>query len=208
LFLDEAPEFPRSVLEVLRQPLEEGEISISRAQGSVKYPAKFILIAALNPCPCGYLGDPKKECVCLPSQINRYQTRISGPLLDRIDIHLEVPRVKFDKLTDKSPGKNSKTIQEGIVKARQIQDERFKNLQIGHSKTLTNSEMNNAELKKHCQLGDEEFSLLKTAVEKMSLSARSYNRILKVARTIADLEGSGNIKTAHVAEALQYRPKK
>ncbi|KKR18554.1 MAG: Mg chelatase, subunit ChlI [candidate division CPR2 bacterium GW2011_GWC1_41_48] len=203
LFMDELPEFPRSVLEVLRQPLEEGEISISRAQGSVKYPAKFILISAMNPCPCGHLGDTKKECTCSMQQITKYQTKVSGPLMDRIDIHLEIPKINFEKLSSTERGEISASIRERVVKAREIQRERFKS-----SKTLTNSEMTNEELKRYCQVGAKELELLKSAVEKLGLSARAYNRILKISRTIADLEDSENIKTNHVAEALQYRPKK
>lgn len=209
LFLDELPEFPRSVLEVLRQPLEDGEISISRAQGSVNYPAKFIMIAAMNPCPCGNYGNPKKECTCLPVQINKYQNKISGPLLDRIDIHLEVPSLNFEKISDDNTAESSKEIRDRVVKARLIQMERFQRTPAKkHGKAITNSEMTNEEIKKHCLIGTAEINLLKKASDKLGLSMRGYNRTLKLARTIADLDNSINITSKHIAEALQYRSKK
>lgn len=204
LFLDEFPEFPRHVLEAMRQPMEDGFITISRANGRIKFPAKFMLVAAQNPCPCGYFGDPNHNCTCMPGQIIKYQKKISGPMLDRIDIHLDVPAVKIDKLTDsKVEGKeDSQTIRKRVQKARSIQENRFKKSGI-----VSNSEMRNKELKEFCKLSEDCVSLLKIAVAKMNLSARSYNRTIKLARTIADLEASREIETTHIAEALQYRPK-
>ncbi len=201
LFLDEFPEFPRSVLESLRQPLEDSVISISRAQGSLSFPAKFILIAAQNPCPCGYLNDPQKQCVCSPTQIIRYKKRVSGPLLDRIDLNLEVPRVSWEKLAKDDLAESSEKIRFRVEKARAIQRKRFA------SQAKTNSEMTQAEIKKYCQLDNDSINILKTAVTQFNLSARSYHRILKIARTIADLSEKINIDSAHVAEALQYRAK-
>ncbi|KKQ74161.1 MAG: Mg chelatase, subunit ChlI [Berkelbacteria bacterium GW2011_GWB1_38_5] len=198
LFMDEFAEFPRSVLEALRQPLEDGVITVSRAQGSVLYPAKFILVAAQNPCPCGYLGDTQKSCICTPTQILRYKKRVSGPLLDRIDIHIEVPRVKFEKLSDEKVAEESSVIRSRVEKARAIQQKRSKK---------TNSELKPAEIKKHCAIDIPSKELLRSAVNSLNLSARQYVRTLKLARTIADMEGSNNIKTSHLAEALQYRPK-
>ena len=205
LFLDEFPEFPRHVLEALRQPMEDGTITISRSSGRINFPAKFMLIAAQNPCPCGYLGDNSHECRCTPSVIIRYQKRISGPMLDRIDIHLDVPAVKIEKLTIED--KNIKTessdeVRKRVQKARDIQTKRFKNKKI-----TTNAEMSNKDIKEFCSLRDECISLLRLAVAKMNLSARSYHRIIKLSRTIADLEASENIKATHIAEALQYRPR-
>lgn len=202
LFLDELPEFPRSVLEVMRQPTEEGTITISRANGTLTFPAKFILVAAQNPCPCGYLSDPEKSCSCNTSQILRYQKKISGPLLDRIDIHLEVPRVKHEKLSSNSETENSQTIRKRVIEARKIQNERFKN-----TKTIVNSEMNLSQIKKYCVLNEECKNLLLSASHQLNLSARSYHRILKLSRTIADLDNSEKIKIEHIAEALQYRPR-
>lgn len=202
LFLDELPEFPRSVLEVLRQPLENGKITISRANGSLTFPAKFILIAAQNPCPCGYLTDPERTCTCALSQVIRYQKKISGPLLDRIDIHIEVPRVKHEKLTGDHESEKSEKILERVQKAREVQAKRFTN-----TKTITNSEMNLEQIKKHCHLREEEKVLLVTASKQLGLSARAFHRILKIARTIADLENKECIESSHIAEALQYRPR-
>lgn len=202
LFLDELPEFPRFVLEVLRQPLEDNKITISRAAGTLTFPAKFILIAAKNPCPCGYLTDPAKNCVCSTSQIQRYNKKISGPLLDRIDLHIEVPRLKYEKLENKQVAESSEEIKKRVEKARKIQRERF-----DESKTMTNSEMKVKEIKIYCPIDDEGKALLKSAVNTLSLSARTYHKILKLARTIADLDGEENIKPKHLAEALQYRPK-
>ncbi len=203
LFLDEFPEFPRSVLEALRQPLEDGVVTVSRASGSLTFPAEFLLVAAQNPCPCGYLSDPDKRCVCAPSQIVRYQKKVSGPLLDRIDIHIEVPRVKYEKLASDKVAEESVKIRERVNKARTKQAARFK----GRGKLKSNAEMGSKDIKELCELEDEAEKLIANAVEGMKLSARSYHRILKIARTIADLDDSENIKSAHIAEALQYRPK-
>lgn len=203
LFLDEIAEFPAQVLEVLRQPLEDGVINISRAAGTVRFPARFTLIAAMNPCPCGFATDPQKSCKCSTKEITRYQKKLSGPLLDRIDLHVEVPRIKFEKLdlpSDESEG--SKSIQERVQKARNIQAERFKNLKI-----TANSEMSNEQIKKFCILDAKTKELLKQAVNHFQLSARAYCRILKLARTIADLDKKRQIVSTHIAEALQYRPK-
>lgn len=204
LFLDEFPEFPRNVLEALRQPMEDGIVTISRALGRISFPAKFMLVAAQNPCPCGYFGHKTKECKCMPGQIARYQKKISGPMLDRIDIHLDVPQVDIEKLTvkEKRRSEPSKTIRERIQKARDIQTKRFLERKI-----RSNSEMTNKDIKEFCELCEESLSLLKTAALKLNFSARSFNKILKVARTIADLEESKNILTNHVAESLQYRPR-
>lgn len=203
LFLDEFPEFPRSVLESLRQPLEDGVISISRAKGSVKFPAQFTLVAAANPCPCGYLGDPKRECRCSPRQIIRYQNKISGPLLDRIDLHVNVPAVETEKLIPNRPLKkpeNSQTVRKRVIKAREIQTKRFQNTGI-----FTNSQMKNKHIKQFCRLSTQATFLLKQAVNNYNLSARSYFRLIKVAQTIADLEEEKIINESHIAEVLQYR---
>lgn len=202
LFLDEFLEFPRMVLENLRQPLEDGLINISRAAGSLKFPAKFLLVAALNPCPCGYLGDEQKNCVCTASEIIKYKKRASGPLLDRIDLHIEVPRINFDELTEGGFNENSATIRDRVQQARNIQLQRFEN-----EKIFSNSEMSSALAEKFCPLEPAEKILIKKAVETLHLSPRVYFRILKLARTIADLAGEPNIRTEHLAEALQYRPK-
>lgn len=200
LFLDELPEFNRQVLESLRQPLEDHKVSISRSSGSLTFPSQFILLAAYNPCPCGFLGSLNKNCICMPGQIMRYKKKISGPLLDRIDIHIDVPAVEVDKLTKDLNVEDSKTTRQRVEKARKIQYKRFKEIGI-----LTNSEMNNSQIKKYCKLSDETLDLLKAAIVKIGLSARAYHRVLKLARTIADLSDSENIETTHVAEALQYR---
>jgi len=203
LFLDEFPEFPRNVLEALRQPLEDGVITISRAQGTLTFPASITLVASQNPCPCGFLSDPKQECTCTTSQIAHYQKKISGPLLDRIDLHIEVPRVEFEKLTSDILGETSAEIRKRVDLARQIQNKRFKELKI-----FTNSEMGNKEIKQHCKLEKDSIEMLRLAVSRLNLSARGYNRIIKLSRTIADLENYGNIELKHIAEALQYRNKK
>ena len=206
LFLDEFPEFQRNVLEALRQPMEDGFVTVSRARGRITFPSKFMLVAAQNPCPCGHFGDPMSECRCTTSEILRYQKRISGPMLDRIDIHLEVPAVKLEKLVadeGKDNEEDSSSVRRRVQKARDLQTKRF----AKNKKILTNSEMGNKEIKKYCILSTECIDLLKLAVTKMKLSARSYSRIIKVSQTIADLEGSKEIKPAHIAEALQYRPK-
>jgi magnesium chelatase family protein len=213
LFLDEFPEFTRSVLENLRQPLEDGLVTVARAAATVTFPAQFTLVAAQNPCPCGYYSDPTKACICTPSQIMKYQKKISGPLLDRIDLHAEVGRIEYDKLSSETSGEASFDIQQRVQKARDIQTERFSakggsaSGGINSSSIRTNSEMGIKEIKEFCQLGLSEQEFMKAAVMKMYLSARSYHRMLKLARTIADLEGAEQITTNHLAEALQYRPR-
>ena len=202
LFLDELPEFPRTVLENLRQPLEDGIITIGRAQGTLTFPAKFSLIASMNPCPCGYSTDPDRDCSCSPTQIIKYQKKISGPLIDRIDLHIEVPRIKFEKLAEDDKAESSKSIRERVEKARGIQQERFKD-----KKLISNSEMSSQDVKELCKISGPTIDILRTAVSQFQLSARSYYKILKLARTIADLEEKENIESAHVAEALQYRPR-
>lgn len=201
LFLDEFPEFTRSVLEALRQPLEDGVVTISRAQGTLTFPAQFILIAAQNPCPCGYLTDPDHNCLCTPTQVMRYQKKISGPLLDRIDIHIEVPRLPFDKMAENVVVEKSEKVRERVNKARGVQSSRF------GGKIRSNSEMRSKDIKEYCKLDETGENLLKQAVNSYGLSARSYHKILKLARTIADLSESENISSEHVLEALQYRPK-
>lgn len=201
LFLDELPEFKRTVLEVLRQPLEDRHVTISRARFSVDYPASLMLVASMNPCPCGYYNHPDKECVCSPGVVQRYLNKISGPLLDRIDLHVEVVPVPFDELQKESRSENSLNIRERVENARQVQEERFKE-QIN---IFCNAQMQTKELRKVCQLNTAGQNLLKTAMNKLNLSARAYDRILKVSRTIADLAGSDKIKIEHLAEAIQYR---
>ena len=202
LFLDEIPEFHRDVLESLRQPLEDGLITVARARGACTFPAKFILVAAKNPCPCGNYNDPQKECTCSPSQIIKYQKKISGPLLDRIDIQIEVPRVESDILLDEKVAEESEKIRERIKEAREIQENRF---MAGGEEILTNSEMPLPKIKKYCRIDDFSLDLIRRALKTRALSARAYHRILKVARTIADLSHLENIKTEHIAEAIQYR---
>ncbi len=202
LFLDEFPEFPRNVLESLRGPLEDGVVTVSRAAGSLSFPAQFTLIAASNPCPCGFLGDPTKNCICTPSQIIRYSKKLSGPILDRIDLHIDVPAVDLEKLTGAGEGESSEIIRERVQKARERQLKRFKGTKFNN-----NSEMGPKELKGFCPLDSESLNLLKAAVSKMQLSARAYHRILKVSRTVADLDGAENIEPKHIAESLQYRAK-
>lgn len=203
LFLDEFPEFPRHVLEALRQPIEDGIVQISRAAGVASYPAQFILIAAANPCPCGYLGDEKRQCRCSPGQIIRYQKRLSGPILDRIDLHLEIPAVKVEKLTgETSVAEDSKSIRRRVQKARDKQNRRFQGKKI-----MNNAEMQTKEIKEFCPLSADCLNLLRQAVSQMNLSARGYYRVIKVARTIADLTGEEKINVTHIAEALQYRPR-
>ncbi|MBX4186754.1 MAG: YifB family Mg chelatase-like AAA ATPase [Candidatus Doudnabacteria bacterium] len=203
LFMDEFPEFNRSVLENLRQPLEDGMVTVARAAATVCFPAQFTLVAAQNPCPCGYLSDPTKTCICSASQIAKYHKKISGPMLDRIDLHVEVGRIEYDKLSSDNSGESSDDVQRRVQKARDIQTERFAKI----PNVNTNSEMSIREIKEFCKLGDAEQAFMKTAVVKMFLSARSYHRILKLGKTISDLEGSENITVNHLAEALQYRPK-
>jgi len=185
----------------LRQPMEDGIVMVSRASSSMQFPAKFMLVAAQNPCPCGYLGDPTHECRCSISEISRYQKRLSGPLLDRIDLHIEVPAVKMVQLVADTGGReNSKSIRERVGKARDIQTRRFKGLKI-----LTNAEMGTKDIKKFANLDEEAFKLLKTAIVQMKLSARGYTKVIKVARTIADLAASVKVSSPHIAEALSYR---
>ena len=201
LFLDELPEFKRTVLEVLRQPLEDRFISISRAKFTVEYPASFMLVASMNPCPCGNYNNPDKACVCSPGVRQKYLNKISGPLLDRIDIHIEVIPVHFDKLSSKQKVENSEIIRERVIQARKIQSDRFKDFKTVHS----NAQMTSRLISKYCELDSAGQQLLKAAMEKLGLSARAYDRIIKVSRTIADLEKSINIKPEHIAEAIQYR---
>ncbi|MCL4528744.1 MAG: YifB family Mg chelatase-like AAA ATPase [Chloroflexi bacterium] len=205
LFLDELPEFGTRVLEVMRQPIEDKVVTISRAQGSLTFPANFMLVAAMNPCPCGYFGDAVKACTCAPSTVTKYQKRISGPLLDRIDIHIEVPRVDYQKLSGDRLGESSEAIRCRVESARQRQRERFSN--IKSSNIVCNADMRVAEVRQFCKLDEAGESLIRAAMGQMNLSARGYHRVLKLARTIADLAGSENIQSVHLAEALQYRPK-
>jgi magnesium chelatase family protein len=202
LFLDEFPEFNRDVLESLRQPLEDGVITVSRARGHITYPAKFILIASQNPCPCGYYGDPEKQCTCSSNQIIKYRKKVSGPILDRIDLHVEVPRVKFEELTKEEVAESSREIRQRVQAARDRQLKRYKGLKI-----LTNAELSAQQIKKFCQIDEESQELLRKAIDEYHLSTRTYHRILKVARTIADLFGQENISKDHLAEAIQYRTK-
>jgi len=204
LFLDEFPEFPRNVMEALRQPLEDGKVSISRAKGSVTYPSQFLLIAASNPCPCGYFGDTKRPCTCLPGMISRYQKRISGPILDRIDMHVDVASVETQKLVD-DKGQNRETssqIQKRVQRAREMQIKRFDKFGI-----KSNAEMSTRDVKKFCDLDESSKAIMLSAAATMNLTARSYFKVIKIARTVADLAGEEKISTGHIAEALQYRPK-
>ena len=200
LFLDELPEFNRKSLEVLRQPLEEGRVTISRALNSTTFPASFILVAAMNPCPCGYLGDVKRPCKCNPIQIERYMSRISGPLLDRIDLHIEVPAVPYPELAASADGTSSATMREQVRRARAAQRERF-----GPDSPLLNSRMTSRQLRRYCVLDEAGRELLKSAMDNLGLSARAHDRILRVARTIADLDGSATIRPTHLTEAIGYR---
>ena len=200
LFLDELPEFRRNVLEVMRQPLEGGSVTISRAAASITYPANFMLAAAMNPCPCGFFSDTTRECRCNPAQIQNYLAKISGPLLDRIDIHIEVPAVKYKDLASTASGESSAVVRQRAQKAREIQQKRF-----ADAKIYCNADMQPRQLKKYCQIGDAAQELLKMAITQLGLSARAYDRILKVSRTIADLAGDESMEAEHVSEAIQYR---
>jgi magnesium chelatase family protein len=201
LFLDELPEFKKNVLEVLRQPMEDGRVTISRASMTSTYPANFLLAAAMNPCPCGYFSDPLHDCSCNPPQIQKYMSRISGPLLDRIDIHVEVPAVNYKDMASDTDGKLSSVIRERVIKSRRLQTDRFKN----EKSIFSNSHMQSREIRRYCRLDNEGQVRLKTAITKLGLSARAYDRILKVSRTIADLAQSERILPEHIGEAIQYR---
>jgi len=200
LFLDELPEYKKHVLEVLRQPLEDLQVTISRAASTITYPAGVMLVAAMNPCPCGYLSDPKHQCRCTHQQIHRYRSKISGPLMDRIDIHVEVPAVPYRDLAGNAGGETSATVRKRVIDARQIQVDR-----LARTKIHCNAQMKSRHIKKHCAIDDSSHSLLETAIDKLGLSARGYNRVLKIARTIADLAGEPHIRANHIAEAIQYR---
>ena len=204
LFLDELPEFDRAVLEVLRQPLEEGDVTIARASMTVRYPARFMLVASMNPCPCGHLNDPGRACVCAPGHVQRYLARVSGPLLDRIDMHVEVAPVPFDELDQRAPAEASASVRERVVAARNTQILRFKDDPKAKN-VHANAQMSSPLARKYCELDDAGRQLIKTALVRLGLSARAYDRILKVARTIADLAGSETISPEHLAEAIQYR---
>jgi magnesium chelatase family protein len=200
LFLDELAEFKKNVLEVLRQPMEDGQVTISRALTSMTYPARFMLVAAMNPCPCGYFSDPNHECSCSYSRIHRYRSKVSGPLMDRIDIHVDVPAVRYMDLASVHDGEASKAIRERITRARVKQSVRY-----GRASIFCNAQMSNRQIKTHCAMGPDSHKLLETAIDKLGLSARAFNRVLKIARTIADLEGAKDISARHVSEAIQYR---
>ena len=202
LFLDELPEFHRSTLEVLRQPLEDGQVTISRAAGKFTFPSQFMLIAAMNPCMCGYLGDPKHECRCSPGQIEKYRQRISGPLLDRIDLQVEVPAVDYKQLSGgDTSGDDSRTIRDRVENCRAVQQRRF----AGEKSVTSNSRMNSKLVRRHCQLEDESHALLEQAMADLNFSARAHDRILKVSRTLADLDEEEQIQPQHLLEAIQYR---
>jgi len=203
LFLDELPEFGTRTLEGLRQPIEDHKVVISRAAGTLTFPANFIFMAAMNPCPCGYYGDPTHECTCSLTTISRYQKRISGPLLDRIDIHVQVPRVDYDKLTDERMGERSETIRERVERAREVQRKRFADTPLS-----CNADMGPTEVRKICRLDETGRGLVRAAMQQLQMSARAFHRILKLSRTIADLAGNERIETAHLAEAIQYRPRR
>jgi magnesium chelatase family protein len=200
LFLDELPEFKRNVLEALRQPLEDGQVTISRAITSLTYPASLMLVTAMNPCKCGFHGDPFHQCLCTPHQIQTYRSKVSGPLMDRIDIHIEVPAIKFNEISSDTAGEASSAIRDRVTRARGMQQERFRNDGI-----YANAQMKPRHIRKYCRIDDACQSLMEKAMDRLGLSARAYNRVLKVARTIADLEGSEGIASQHVAEAIQYR---
>ena len=202
LFLDELPEFKRDVLEVMRQPMEERKVNISRTRFSIDYPANFMLVASMNPCPCGYYNHPEKECTCPPGGVQKYLNKISGPLLDRIDLHVEVTPVPFSELSNtNSKGEDSADIRQRVINARDIQTERYKN----NPGMYANAQMSSKQLREICVINQAGEALLKRAMERLNLSARAYDRILKVSRTIADLAASADIKAEHLAEAIQYR---
>ena len=201
LFLDELPEFKKNVLEVMRQPMEDGVVIISRASSSLPFPARFMLVAAMNPCPCGYLGDRTRDCSCTPTQVQRYQSRLSGPLLDRIDMHVEVPPVQVKEISSAETGSSSAVMRARVQAARELQHLRFQ----GGKAIFSNAQMGSAHLKKHCRLNRESADILHQSIERLGLSARAYNRILKISRTIADIDGSASVETKHVSEAIQYR---
>ncbi|HSU12569.1 YifB family Mg chelatase-like AAA ATPase [Longimicrobium sp.] len=201
LFLDELAEFRRNVLEVLRQPIEDAKVTLSRAAVSLTYPSRFMLVAAMNPCPCGHHGDTQRRCTCAPQQVQRYLGRVSGPLLDRIDLHVEVPAVRYRDLSDRRAGEPSDSIRARVTRAREVQRARFGDRGDVHA----NAHMTARDLREHCAIGDGGEALLRTAITRLGLSARAYHRVLKIARTIADLDGGGDISTAHVSEAIQYR---
>ena len=209
LFLDELPEFSRSVLEVLRQPLEDRIINISRAKYAITYPASFMFVASMNPCPCGYYGDPTHQCSCTPGRIQQYMSKISGPLLDRIDIQCEVSPLPFKDISQAAPGEPSEKIRERVVRARKIQDERYSSLPLGDGigigRIHCNAQMSEKMIHQFAEPDERGLAMLRMAMERLSLSARAYNRILKVARTIADLEGSEKVESHHLAEAIGYR---
>lgn len=201
LFLDEFPEFSRTVLEVMRQPLEDRHISISRAKYAVDYPAGFMLVASMNPCPCGYYNHPTKRCTCAPGAVQKYLNRISGPLLDRIDIQCEIMPVPFDQMASAAPSEASASIRERVIGARQIQTERFRSI----ASVFCNAQMNSKMIAAFARPDDEGFALLRDAMTRLDMSARAYDRILKVARSVADLDGSEQVRAAHVSEAISYR---
>lgn len=201
LFLDELPEFKRNVLEVMRQPLEDRKISVSRARFAVEYPASFMLVASMNPCPCGYYNHPEKNCMCHPGAVKKYLNKVSGPLLDRIDIHIEIVPVPFRQLSELRESEKSDVVRGRVIEARNLQSERF----IHFKGIYSNSQMNSSHIRKFCKINEEGSKLLKNAMERLGLSARAYDRILKVSRTIADLEKSENIMPHHLAEAINYR---
>ncbi|OGW34756.1 MAG: hypothetical protein A2X58_03300 [Nitrospirae bacterium GWC2_56_14] len=200
LFLDELPEFKRNVLEALRQPLEDGQVTISRAITSLTYPASMMLVAAMNPCKCGFHGDPFHQCLCTPHQIQTYRSKVSGPLMDRIDIHIEVPAIKFNEIASDTLGEPSSSIRERVTRARTIQQDRFTGDGI-----YANAQMKPRHIRKYCKIDESCTTLMESAMNRLGLSARAYNRILKVARTIADIDGNEKIASHHISEAIQYR---